>query len=341
MEQTQRDHSAREGVSRRGFLGGVAAAASAAVVPAALRDAAAAQAGKSRVVLINSEQLVAKYKDDPTSIRPMVEQMMCALTGEKKAQDAWASLFKPDQRVGIKVNCLFPPVTTTPPLADYVAQCLVQAGLKPSNIIVWDRDDSGMRRAGFTIAKDPQAVRCMGTESRFRRNQATERYSDKMKAGPVDTWLSRIVTDEIDALINMPVLKHHSIAGITASMKNHLGTVPNPNALHRDNCLYLADLSMLEPIRTKTRLILLDATKAQYDRGPGHSPQFVWPYSGLMASLDSVAIDRVAAMEIKAKRNASGRPGEIRPRPRHIDRAAELGLGQGDPGKIEVVRLTA
>jgi uncharacterized protein (DUF362 family) len=330
MEQEPEKKAVHESVSRRGFISEVAAAAAGAVaVPRLLRNAGAAEAGKTRVVIVKSEQIVAKYKDTPAAIEPMADKLMCALTGKDKAEDAWASLFKPDQRVGIKVNCLFPPVTTTPPMADYVAKCLVKIGVKPGNIIIWDRNDGDMKKAGYQIVKEPNGVRVMGTTG----------HGDKVKAGPIETQLSKILLDDIDVLINMPVLKHHVLAGITASMKNHLGTVPNPGEFHKEICQYLADLCMLEPIRTKTKLIFMDATKAQYDKGPGHSPQCVWPYSGLLAATDMVAIDRVAAIEIKAKRNEAGLAGDIKPPAKHVDRAAELGLGVGDINKIDLVRL--
>jgi len=339
MERTSKRYGADDGVSRRGFMGQVAATAGVAAIPGLLPRARAAEAGKSRVVIVKSEQLVRKYKSNPSAIQPMVDQLVCALTGKKKAEDAWAAIFKPDQRVGIKLNCLFPPVTTTPPLVDYVTKCLIKVGVKPGNIIVWDRADDELVRAGYKICKDRNRVRYMGTSTTFkRRDKDKPGYADHVGAKPIDTRLSRILTDEIDVLINMPVLKHHRLAGgTTASMKNHLGTVANPSNFHRDACRYVADLNMLEPIRTKTKLIIQDGTKSQYDGGAVYKPQFGWPYSGLLASFDTVAIDRIAEQEIGAKRRALGRSDvDVK----HIDRAAKLGLGQGDPARIELIRLT-
>jgi len=331
---------AAAGVSRRGFMGGVAAAAGAAAMPGVVHSAHAADE-KSRVVVIRKEKPVAGLGKNRKAIAPMVDQMMCSLTGKKKAEDAWASMFKPGQRIGIKVNTLFPSVTTSPALVDCVTECLIKVGVKPGNIIVWDRCDHDLEKSGFKLSKAADKVRIQGVmPGRFNR-RSLARYSGEIEVGPVKTRLCKIITDDIDVLINIPFMKHHGKSGVTASMKNHLGTVPNAWAFHVDMCKYLADLSMTEPIRTKTKLIIMDATTAQYDGGPGLRPQFRWNYSGLMASTDTVAIDRVAAIEIKKKRNASGKPGEIRPPINHIMRAGELGLGQADPARIDIVRIEA
>ena len=68
-----------------------------------------------------------------------------------------------------------------------------------------------------------------------------------------------------------------------------------------------------------------------------YKPQFGWPYSGLLASFDTVAIDRIAEREVGTRRKAKGLPDIS---VKHIDRAAQLGLGQGDPDRIELIRLT-
>ena len=124
-------------------------------------------------------------------------------------------------------------------------------------------------------------------------------------------------------------------------MKNHLGSVENPRDLHRDNCLHVADLNALAPIRKKTRLLLVDAIRGQYSLGPSYRRWFVWEYAGLMASTDTVAVDAVAAEEMKAQRHKRGIAGPIRPTIKHIPRASEMGLGIGDLKRINIVRETS
>jgi uncharacterized protein (DUF362 family) len=266
---------------------------------------------------------------DVAVAREMVDRIMCELTGKSSASDAWKSLFSAKEKIAIKVNCLYPPVTTNPETVQVVVASMADAGFDANRIIIFDKSNGDLTKCGFKINESSKGAKCYGT---------TE-YVYPAKARDVDTKLSKILVDEVDALINMPVLKHHVIPGITASLKNHLGTVPNPGDLHPDNCSRLAELNALDPIKKKTRVIIMDAARAQYDRGPSFSPVHMWNYSGMLASTDTVAIDTIAAKEILEKRNAAGMAGPIRPPVKHIELSAKMGLGVADLEQIEFVNL--
>ena len=317
-------------LSRRQFLKGtVGTVVGASLGGKFVEKALAAEAKKSRVVLMQDPAYFKDRKVDVAVARKMVDQIMCALTGKSSSGDAWKALFSPKEKIAIKVNCLYPPVTTNPETVQVVVDSMADAGFDPTRIIIFDRSDGDLTKCGFTINESSKGAKCY----------ATKEYVYPAKARDVDTKLSSILVNDVDALINMPVLKHHVIPGITASLKNHLGTVPNPGDLHDDYCSRLAELNAFDPIKKKTRLILMDAARAQYDRGPSFSPQHMWSYSGMIASTDTVAIDMVAAKEILSKRNASGMPGPIRPPIKHIELAAKMGLGIADPEQIELVNL--
>jgi uncharacterized protein (DUF362 family) len=317
-------------LSRRQFLKGTVGTVVGASLAAKFVDRAlAAEAKKARVVLMQDPAYFKDRKVDVELARKMVDRIMCSLTGKSSSGDAWKALFSPKEKIAIKVNCLYPPVTTNPETVQVVVESMADAGFDPTRIIIFDRSDGDLTKCGFTINESSKGAKCY----------ATKEYVYPAKARDVDTKLSSILVNDVDALINMPVLKHHGIPGITASLKNHLGTVPNPGDLHGDYCSRLVELNAFDPIKKKTRLILMDAARAQYDRGPAFSPQHMWSYSGMLASTDPVAMDTVAAREILAKRNASGMPGPIRPPIKHVELAAKMGLGVGDPEQIELVNL--
>lgn len=318
------------GLSRRQFLKGTVGTVVAASLAGTFAEKALAEgAKKSRVILLQDPAYFKDRKVDGAVARKMVDRMICELTGKSSSGDAWKALFSPKEKIAIKVNCLFPPVTTNPETVQAVVASMADAGFDPTRIIIFDRSNHDLTKCGFTINESAKGAKCYGTKE----------YVYPAKARDVDTKLSSILVNDVDALINMPVLKHHGISGITASLKNHLGTVPNAGQLHPDNCSRLAELNALEPIKKKTRLILMDAARAQYDRGPGLSPQHMWSYSGMLASTDPIAMDVIAAKEILSKRNASGMEGPIRPPIKHIELGATLGLGVGDLNQIDAVTL--
>ena len=147
-----------------------------------------------------------------------------------------------------------------------------------------------------------------------------------------------------DAVINLPVLKDHGIAGVTLALKSMFGAIHNPNKYHSDACNpYVADVYALAPIRQKVRLHICDGLNAQYEGGPSFMPQWMWPYNGLLVSRDPVALDYVGWKIIEKKRAEVGmKPfGELKREPVYIATAAdaEHRLGTCDPRRIERVEI--
>ena len=94
-----------------------------------------------------------------------------------------------------------------------------------------------------------------------------------------------ILAEKCTAIINVPVLKDHDLAGVTMAMKNFYGAIHNPNKYHDNNCNpYIAELNTSPIIKDKTRLIVCDALLAQYNGGPAFKPQYTWNYGGFSSA---------------------------------------------------------
>jgi uncharacterized protein (DUF362 family) len=94
-------------------------------------------------------------------------------------------------------------------------------------------------------------------------------------------------------------------------------------------------------IRPKWRLTVCDATRAQYNAGPGRNREYAWPFGGLIVSTDVVAADAVAAALLETQRQTAGLPSlEKDGRPaRHIGTAGRRGLGVADQNRIQRVEV--
>ena len=94
---------------------------------------------KSKVVLIRNEKLFANGEQpDPTITAQMLDEALCKLTGKPDVKEAWASIVKPTDIVGIKTNewNKFP----TPGIVnDILKERVLQAGVKEGNVSVKDR----------------------------------------------------------------------------------------------------------------------------------------------------------------------------------------------------------
>lgn len=155
--------------------------------------------------------------------------------------------------------------------------------------------------------------------------------------------LENPVFERATALINARPMRTHHWAGLGTCIKNYIMFVPRPADYHADACASLGAVWKLPHVAGKTRLnVLVMLTPQFHGVGPhGFSPEFVWPYGGLLVGIDPVAVDATGARIIAAKRKAFfGGDRPISPAPHHIRFADErYGLGTSDPGRIDLVRL--
>ena len=288
-----------------------------------------------------SKVVVVKYYRDARDssltrdeYRRLLSVGLRRLTGETDIEKAVRKLV-PSGVIGMKTNCLVGKLNSTPvALTDALGDSLNEAGSADNDIVIWERTSRELAGAGYTLNASGRSRRCLGTDANgigYSRGF----YS----SGEVNSLVSRVLTDLVDYNINVPVLKEHSIAGLSAGMKNMYGAIHNPNKYHGDNCNpFCAHVSALEPIRTKNRLTVIDAVRVQYNGGPGFMSQFLAYYSGVIMSADPAAADRVGLEVLENLRKANNQPPlEKVGRPaKYLAAAGQLGLGEVELSRIDV-----
>jgi uncharacterized protein (DUF362 family) len=293
---------------------------------------------KSRVVIARDAMLRgAGTTVDSRRMLSLVDRAMQALFDRDNPIETWKKLVRPGETVGLKVNALGGRGFCSNPLVEAICERLQEAGIRASDIVVWDRDSDELEHAGFHVSTGGNRVQCFGTD-RVDYEQELVTY------GSVGSRLSKILTQRCNLLINVPVLKDHDGAGVTIALKNMYGVIHNPNKYHPNGCNpYIADLNMLPEIRTRMRLTICDATTASYEGGPGYKPEYSWKNNALIVSQDPVALDYTGWQIIERKRAEKGLKtleGDGRA-PRYIATAADRQhrLGTNDPKRIAVVEV--
>jgi uncharacterized protein (DUF362 family) len=266
-------------------------------------------------------------------LRKLLDASLQKVTKATDAAVAWRGLFKPTDRVGIKVNTLG--LSTQPVVVDAVVAGLRSAGVPAENILIWDRFDVELAKAGYRLSKSKTGVQCLGTDA---EHYGSGYQPTVESSGRIGSCFSRILAEDVTALISVPVLKDHNLAGVSLGMKNFFGAIHNPNKYHDHNCdPYVVDVVSHRFIAPKWKLTVCDATRAQYNAGPARHDSFAWTCGGLIVSTDFVAADAVAADLLESQRKAKGLKSlanEKRP-PVHIATAAARGLGVADLNRIE------
>ena len=294
---------------------------------------------KSRVVVVKSSGVISSSgKVDKELLSRMVKRGLCRLISESKSEDALRHFFSPKDRVGLKVNCLAGRMASThPELALVVASLLKRIDVKAKNIIIWDRSSHELKEVGFPLNFNGDDFLCFGTDAQgvgYSRS-----LIDHMSIGSL---LSRVMEKFTNVQLNLPVLKDHSLSGVTCSLKNFFGAIHNPNKYHDDECdPYIADLNTVPLIKKQQRLVICDALRVQYNGGPSYHPQWAENFGGIILGDDPVAVDFVGYQIIDRIRRKRGLPSleKAGRKPKHIFTAAdkEHKLGKASSDQIYLV----
>ncbi len=326
--------------NRRQFLKQAAVAGAVAACPGVVLDSvhAAQNTDKSRLVIVRNPGVLAGENGseiDTGILANMLDQAVVKMTGKADAEAAWKSLFKPDDVVGIKINGLGGRgATTNPEVAYAAANAVVRIGVKPSNVIIWENRQDFLLGSGFKLNKDGDGIRVVAVGSDWEE-EATQ-------SGSVNGRLAKVLTREITALINVPFMKDHMMAGITGALKNHYGSFHNPMMCHNNRCdPFIADVNMIPVIRNKTRLIIMDALRPIADGGPMYRPDKMWKNYSLLVGRDPVAVDTMEWKIIDERRKETGLPtvAQAGREPISIATAASRGLGVNDFDKMDIIRI--
>ncbi len=295
------------------------------------------EGGSSRVVIARDAKVrSAGTGFDSAQVVQLLDRALQASFNCDSPLEAWRKVVRPGEVVGLKVNCLGGRGNAThPELVEVITERLRQVGI--TEIVIWDRQNSDLEHARFKIAEHGAGLRCFG-------NDAMGFEDDLVTFGKAGSLLCRTLTRVCDAVINLPVLKDHGIAGVTLALKSMFGAIHNPNKYHLDaGNPYVADVYAFLPIRQKVRLHICDGLNAQYEGGPSFMPQWMWPFNGLLVSRDPVALDYVGWKIIEKKRAEVGMKalGELKREPAYISTAADAEhlLGTCDPRRIERVEI--
>lgn len=316
-----------------------------------------------QVVQVNHPNCVVDNQPNEKAAYQMLEKAMLELTGADTLNAAWLQFVGPDDRIGLKVNPVAGKLlTTSHAVVKSIVKQLEDAGIPRENLIIWDRRLMQLHDTGFDEENYP-GIAIEGTEQQDKdggfhdadgvlygakmidkewyyyaevEGEYDEATLPYMVNGGKYSYFTKICTQQVDKIINVPILKN---AGATATLclKNlAYGSISNTGRLHQklwsETC---AQVCAFPPIRDKVVLNIVDGLKGCYNGGPGANPQFICNYNTLMVGSDPVAIDRIGHDIIVNKRIEEGVQEEDNPRYRRfIEMAQDLELGVGDIEKI-------
>ncbi|HZM12791.1 MAG TPA: DUF362 domain-containing protein [Bacteroidales bacterium] len=318
-----------------------------------------------RVALVKNSRSVSENTIVGQEVHDMIARSMLELTGEKKLKKAWRKFVSPGDRIGLKINPVAgKSLTTSHEVVRAIIAQLEASGIDRSHLTIWDRREFELTDAGFTPENYP-GIRIAGTEQMDKdglyygkdgklygehmidrdwyywadvEGEYDEYTMPYMVNGGKYSYFTKIVTQDLDKIINVPILKNAG-ATVTLALKNlAYGSVSNTGRLHarlwNETC---AQVCAFAPLRDKVVLNIVDGIKGCFNGGPGANPQFFCDYHVIITGTDPVAVDRVGYDIVLAKRIAEGLQKEGAATALDFMLQAEkLSLGIADRTKIDL-----
>jgi uncharacterized protein (DUF362 family) len=213
---------------------------------------------------------------------------------------------------------------TNPALIKRIIQHCLEAGAK--NVYVFDHTCDNWKRcysnSGVESAVKDAGGKIVSGDSEGYYQNVTVSNGKKLTEAKVHELIL-----ESDVFINVPILKHHSGADLTISMKNLMGIVWDRGYWHRNNLHQcIADFSSY----CKPNLNIVDAYFVMKRNGPrGVSTEDVLPIKSQIISTDIVAADAAAAKLFGSN------PDEID----HIRIAHEMKIGNMNLDQLNINRI--
>jgi len=178
--------------------------------------------------------------------------------------------------------------TTNPDVVATLVRLCLDAGAK--EVVVFDRTINDARRC-YRQSGIEEAVMNAGGVMHFVDDRKFRNVTINGLA--LTTWPLYTEIFEADAVINVPIAKTHSLAGLTLGMKNLMGVMGGwRGRIHQRLDESIVDLAATVPVT----LVVLDAIRILTRNGPqGGRLEDVRRLDTIIAGTDQVAVDAYGA----------------------------------------------
>lgn len=281
---------------------------------------------RSRVALLENPRVMTEVGIRKIALTEMLEDGLCISLDRKTPAEAWQSLLAKDDRILLKFNRADADrLGTSETMATVLIESLMRAGFEPKQILLLEA----------------------ATQADWAKDLPKPDWGWSEKAYDFGSGKERLVkaAEQATAIINVPFLKAHRIAGMSGCLKNlSHGLIRRPALYHANQCCpFIPDIVRMPAIRNKLRLNIVNALRLVYDTRPDAVRDPVDVASTLVVSTDPVAADTIGQGVLDGLRQEKG----LKPITHELGLvqqhflAAEKGLGINSIEYIDVVRPAA
>lgn len=317
---------------------------------------------RARVVIVQDPMATDAFAPHLDRIRSMVTRGLTNLTGKATVAEAWRSLVSTQDVIGLKVmSAPGAKSGTRPAVVRAVIEGLLAAGVPPRNVVIWDKQLSDLKLAGFGDLSKRLGVRLAGSAQAGwdeGRDEKSKPYDTPLignlvwgdhefeKKGPGvgrRSFLSKLVTRDLTRIINITPLLNHNEAGVSGNLYSlATGSVDNTFRFESEAerlATAVPDIYNLPALGDRVALNIVDALICQYEGGERGLLHYSAVLNQLRFSRDPVALDVLSLQDLERQRRAADAPS-VKPNLELYNNAALIELGVSDLKKINVETLT-
>jgi hypothetical protein len=311
------------------------------------------------VVIVENPAATEAFQAQPEAVRALIKSGITKFTGKANSDLAWRSIVSTQDFIGIKVfSRPGPLVGTRPEVAAAVVDGLLDAKIAPDHIVVWDRQLSDLRRAGFAEVAQRRGIRLAGSMDSGWDEKVTydsallgqlvygdHEFQKKNEGFARKSFASLLLTKEFTKIINVSPMLNHNSAGVCGCLYSlAMGSVDNTLRFEGDPARLaeaVPDIYNLPGIGDHVALNIVDALICQYEGEEIVRLHCSVALNQLRFSKDPVALDVLSIEEIATQRrraelSAAGRTNHFE----LYQNAALLELGTVDRKKIDLEFVT-
>ena len=312
----------------------------------------------ARVIIVQNPNAVSNFQPNNVVVQAMVDRGITNLTHEATVATAWRSLISTQDVVGIKVFSAAGEISgTRPALVSAVVHGLLQAGLPPERIIIWDKRTEDLRAAGYYKLGRDLGVR---VESAVDAGYDPTNYYQPDSAvigdliyGDLEfgkkgdsigrrSFVTKILSHQVTKIISIAPLLTEPSAGVCGHLYSlAFGGVDNTMRFENDPerlAIALPEIDALPSVGDRVVLNITDALIGQYEGGASVELHYSTVVNQLWFSKDPVALDTLAIQELNREQQAAGAWG-FPPDMEIYTNAVLLQLGINDPAQMKIVKV--
>ena len=295
----------------------------------------------------------AAYVPQPAVVREMVRQGMLKWTGKADLKAAWLSVVSVKDVVGLKVYCA-PGANggTRPAVVEAVVEGLLEAGLPPGNIVVWDKRLADLRVAGYSEMATRCHIRLAGSSDAGYDPKVSYDNSilGTLVAGDLEfdlhgattgrkSYVSKLLTSELTKIISIAPLLNHNLAGVCGHLYSpSMGSVDNTERFEFGShrlAQAVPEIYALPAVGDRVALNITDALICQYQGEQLSLLHYSTELNQIWIGKDPVALDTLGIQELDREREARNIQS-LGDNPELYQNAALMEQGVSDLAKIKL-----